>query len=462
MLDAAAAPPTLASEARAIVRLAAPIALAQFGLMALGLVDVAVLGRTSATELGGASIGRSIGFAAVALAIGASSALEPLAAQAIGARDPVAAWRALLGTLVACVLLWIPTSVAAFASTLLLDRLGIDPLLAEGAQRFLLGNVPGMLAFPVFLAAKTFLQASERTTPALVGAILANVANFVVCNVLVRGDEALSAVGLHVTGIPRLGALGAGLASSLSSVLLAAITLVAARRLHRATPHDAAEGVHAPTLAASVRRVLSLGLPVGLQMLAEIGVFSVVAVVAGKLGTVPVAAHQVAISLASFTFMGVLGVSSATAVRVGHAVGAGRQPRRAGLVGIAIGCAFMLLCGAAFVGAPRFLVTLFTSDEDVARLGVSLLVIAAAFQLFDGIQGVAAGALRGAGDVRFAFLANVAAHWMIGFPVALFLAFRAGMGARGLWWGLALGLALVAASLTARFLVVSKRRLVRQ
>lgn len=447
--------PTIGSEALANVRLAAPIALAQFGLMLLGLVDVAVLGRTSASELGGASIGRSIGFAAVALSIGASSALEPLAAQAIGARETATAWRSLLGTLAACTLLWIPTSAAALASTWLLAPLGIEPPLVESARAFLYGHLPGMLAFPVFLAAKTFLQAQYRTSPALVGAVVANVVNFVVCNVLVRGDDALADVGLHVSGLPKLGALGAGLASSVSSALLAGIVVVAALRVRATTPRSE-DDAHVVPLAASVRRVLRLGLPIGLQMLAEIGVFSVVAVVAGKLGTVPVAAHQVAISLASFTFMGVLGVSSATAVRVGHAVGEGRHARRAGLVGIALGAAFMVLCGAVFLGAPRLLVSLFTHDQAVVDLGVSLLGVAAAFQLFDGVQGVAAGALRGAADVRFPFVVNVAAHWLVGLPLALFFAFTLGWGAPGLWWGLLVGLALVAAALLFRVLSVMR------
>lgn len=463
--DSGPGPDSIAGEALAVLRLSAPIALAQFGLMALGLVDVAVLGRTSAAELGGASVGRSIGFAASALAIGTSSALEPLAAQALGAKETEAAWQSLGGTLAACALLWVPSVAVSLLSTYALGPLGIDPALATSARAFLVGNAPGMLAFPVFLAAKTFLQAHYRTGPALLGALVANVVNLVACNVLVRGDEALGSIGLGPWGLPRLGALGAGISSSLSTVLLAAIALASSRSTQaraRAAPGSSSVPVVASSLVASTRRVLTIGIPIGLQMLAEIGVFSIVGVVAGRLGTVPVAAHQVAISLASFTFMGVLGISGATAVRVGRAVGAGDPPRRAGLVGIAMGAAFMLVSGAVFVGAPRALVGLFTNDDAVVDLGVSLLGVAAAFQLFDGVQGVAAGALRGAGDVRFAFVANAAAHWVLGFPVALLLAFPFGLGARGLWWGLALGLALVAAALTARFVVVTRGHLARR
>jgi MATE family multidrug resistance protein len=204
-----------------------------------------------------------------------------------------------------------------------------------------------------------------------------------------------------------------------------------------------------------VQKVLGLGAPIGLQLLAEIGVFSVVAVLAGRLGKVAVSAHHIAIGLASFTFMGVLGISGATAVRVGHAVGEGRSPRSPGLLGIGMGAAFMACSSALFLLAPRPLVALFTDDPAVLDLGARLMRIAAAFQLFDGVQGVAAGALRGAGDVRFAFLANVAAHWLVGFPLALVLAFTLDLGALGLWWGLLAGLGLVSALLLARFLRIA-------
>lgn len=437
------------AEAATIVRLAAPIALAQFAITALGLVDVAVLGHSSAAELGGAAIGRSIAFVAVALGLGAAGALEPLASQAVGAGEPLTAWRALRATLWGCVIVWAPSAVLAYASTWALVPLGIEPDLVPIARAFLLPQLPGMLLFSIFLAAKTYLQAHKATMPSVVAAGVANLVNLVVCNVLVRGDEALVALGIGPIGLPRLGAFGAGLASTISSLVLAGWVLVAA---YRQRPRVDAE--RAPAHAIGVVKVLRLGAPVGFQLLAEIGVFSFVAVIAGRLGKVPVSAHQIAIGLSSFTFMGVLGISGASAVRVGHAIGEGRSPRTAGLVGIALGAGFMAVCAAMFVVFPRPLVALFTQDPATAELAARLLLVAAAFQLFDGIQGVAAGALRGAADVRFPFVVNVAAHWFVGLPLALFLAFGLGWGAPGLWWGLLVGLALVAAALLWRFVVV--------
>jgi MATE family multidrug resistance protein len=437
------------SELETIARLALPIALAQFGLTLLGLVDVAVLGQVSAAELGGASIGRSIGFAGLALGIGAAAALEPLAAQAIGADEPHVAWRAFVATTTACAILWVPCSLLTIAATWLLVPIGIAPELVVPCRAFLIAQTPGLLLFPIFLAAKTFLQAHKRTWPALASAIAANVVNVVVCNVLVRGEIPLGRFGRVAVGIPSLGAFGAGLASTISSFVLVGVVLVVILPMR---PRLAAD----PAAEVTVTKVLRLGMPIGFQLLAEIGVFSVVGVLAGRLGKVAVSAHHIAIGLASFTFMGVLGVSGATAVRVGHAVGERRSPRRAGLIGIGMGAGFMACSSALFLTTPRPLVALFTDDPAILDLGVALLRIAAAFQLFDGIQGVAAGALRGAGDVRFAFVVNVAAHWLVGFPLALVLAFGLGMGAPGLWWGLLVGLALVGGLLLWRFVVIAK------
>ena len=438
------------SEVGILARLALPIALAQFGLTLFGLVDVAILGHVSAAELGGASIGRSVGFAGLALGIGAAAALEPLAAQAIGANEPHVAWRAFVATTLASAMIWVPCSAATIASTWLLVPMGIAPELIGPCRAFLIGQTPGLLVLPLFLAAKTFLQAHKRTWPALAAAIVANVVNVVVCNALVRGEIPLGRFGRIAVGIPPMGAFGAGLASSVSSMVLYGGVLLAVLPMKPARPTGASADV-------SVGKVLRVGMPIGLQLLAEIGVFSLVAVLAGRLGKVAVSAHHIAIGLASFTFMGVLGVSSATSVRVGHAVGEKRSPRRAGLIGIAMGAAFMACSSTLFLTKPRLLVAIFTDDPEITALGVTLLGIAAAFQLFDGVQGVAAGALRGAGDVRFAFLANVAAHWFVGFPLALVLGFRLGLGAPGLWWGLLTGLALVAGLLLWRFLVISKR-----
>jgi len=439
------------AELKSLVRLALPIAIAQLGLVSMSLVDTAVIGRVSVNDLAGAGIGRSIGFAAVVVGVGVTTGLEPMAAQAIGAGDHGKAWRSYVANLKGALLLWAPSIVAAFAVTLSLPLLGVDAAVITRVRLYLLGQAPGFGLMLVFMSSKTFLQAHGVTRPALVGSVVANVVNLVVSNLLVRGDDALRAVGLGPIGLKGLGALGGGIAFSVSCVVLLAFVGGSALRYRSREP-----GPPVP-----LRRVYHLGVPVGLQLLAEMGIFSLVALLSGALGPEVASAHQVAIGMASFTFMGALGVSGATAVRVGHAIGAGTSPRRAGILGIALGAAVMTVGAVAFTAFPRTLVSAFTSDERVIAIGVDLLRIAALFQLFDGVQAVAAGALRGAGDVRFPFVANVLGHWFVGFPVALVLGFAMHGGARGLWWGLTCGLVVVSVALAMRFASISRRIIVR-
>lgn len=433
-----------ADELRALARLALPIAVAQIALMTMGLVDTAILGHTSKDALAGAAIGRNLGFFAQTLMMGVALALETLASQALGAGERGGARAALRGTLKALCVLWPFAMVFALGLSLLLGPLGVEASAIPTARLFMIGQAPSLLFFTVFLAAKTYLQAHGLTRPALVAAVVANAVNVVVCAVLVRGSATL--------GVPALGALGSGIAMSIASGVLAAIVLYAAWRVDH--------GVEEPA-PPTFMKLARTGMPIGLTMSAEIGVFVLAAMLAGRLGNAVTAAHQVAIGIASFTFMGALGVSGATAVRVGRAVGEGVSARRRGMLGIALGAAVMTVGVVAFAAVPRALVGLFSSDPDVIALGTTLVRIAAVFQLFDGVQCVANGALRGAGDLRFAFAGSVLGYWLVGLPVALALGFGAGMGAAGIWWGLTVGLVLVAVVLTVRFWITSGRVLSR-
>jgi MATE family multidrug resistance protein len=452
-MSAATAPSHLRvrDEARALGRLAAPIAAAQFALMAMGLVDIAVLGRVSKVDLAAAALGRNIGFTAQTLSMGLAMALEPLASQAVGAGDERRAWRALTATLRTIALAWGPTVLVALAGTLALPAIGVAPAVVARTRVFVIAWAPGLLAFPAFIAAKTFLQAHQRTRPALVAAIVANVVNVVVCSLLVRGDDALAAVGLPRVGLPRLGALGSGIALSVGGVLLAAMVLRAAAAVR---PRDVES---AP--AVSRREVVRMGLPVGAQMLAEVGVFALVSVLTGHFGSAVVSANQIALGLASFTFMGALGVSGATAVRVGHAVGRAdrRGARRSGLTGIALGAAAMGTGAVLFATAPTVLVRLFTHDREIVAIGSALVRVAAVFQLFDGMQAVGAGALRGAGDVRFAFGGGLLSYWLVGLPLALYFGFARGHAALGMWWGLSASLIAAALIFLLRFAALTRR-----
>ncbi|WP_437907281.1 MATE family efflux transporter [Sorangium sp. So ce327] len=441
------------SELRALARLALPIAVAQAGLVAMALVDVAIVGRVSVNELASCAMGRTIVHTSNALGMGVSAAVDPLASQAIGAGRPGLAWAALRATLRASLLVSVVAFGAALAATFALAPMGVDPALVPGVRRYILGHALWIFLWPVFLAGKNFLQAHGATRPALVAVVAANAVNVVACNLMVRGDEALRWVGLPPLGLPQLGALGAGLAASLASAVLSSIVLFAAGR-RRGAPREE-DG------AVPVAVVYRLGVPIGLQLLAEVGVFGMTALLAGRLGATVVSAHQIAIGLASFTFMGAIGVGGATAVRVGRAVGAGRSPLRAGVLGLLLGAGLMCVSASMYAAFPRALIGAFTPDADVLAIGVPLLRIAALFQLFDGVQAVAAGALRGAGDVRFPFWANLGAHWAFGLPLSIGLAFGLDLGVRGLWFGLTAGLIAVAGGLSARFVRLARAPLAR-
>ena len=204
---------------------------------------------------------------------------------------------------------------------------------------------------------------------------------------------------------------------------------------------------------ADLREVFRFGLPVGGQLFAEVGIFGVATIVAASMGTLPVAAHTIALNLCSFTFSLAVGVGAATSVRVGHAVGAGDLglARRRGLIGLASGLTVMGALALGLVAAPRQIAGLLTDQPEVIAATVPLLVIAAIFQLSDGTQAIAAGALRGLGDTRATFIGNVVGHYGVGLVISLGLGFSAGMGVVGLWWGLSAGLTVTALVLVVRF-----------
>jgi MATE family multidrug resistance protein len=447
-----------AHEIRETLRLAVPIAFAQVALMTMGLVDAAMVGRVSAADLSAVSIGNALFFLMQCTPMGVTLAVEPLASQAVGAGDVERAWHSLRAGIAACLLLSVPTILLTALSPVLLGVLGVDPAVLPAARSFVLARLPGVPLWLLFMAGKAYLEARGLTRPMLIGGWLANVCNVVVVGLLVFGDGALVKLGLPAMGLPALGSLGAGIGTSVSTGLLAAIALYAA---WRARPEGASFLGGWTELADTTRKLLRVGVPIGLQLVTEAGVFTLVTVLAGRLGAQTSAAHQIGIGLASYTYMGVLGISSATAVRVGRAIGAGEEhgPRRAWLVGEGLVILYMGACGITFLVIPAPLARLFTPDPQVVAVAVKLLGIAAAFQVFDGIQGVAGGALRGAADTRFASWANIGCHWCVGLPLALVFGFTMHKGAIGLWWGLLVGLVAASVALAGRFWRISARRI---
>lgn len=441
-------------ELRALLALTAPIALTNFGTLLLGLVDTAVVGRLGETALAAVGLGSAVFFTVCVAGLGWMLALDPLIAQAVGAREGGRAQHVLIQGLWVALLGALPVSLAIVGAGALLETAGIEPETAAQTHAYLHARLPAVLPWMMLAASRAFLQARTTTRPLVVGVVVANVINLPLTWVLVFGDRALTDLGLPALGVPTMGTAGAGLASAVATFAQLFIALFAVRALWQR------EGSRSYRPDGTiVWQVLRLGTPIGLSLLAEVLSFSIVAVLMGNLGRRSLASHNVAIALASATFQMALALGAAASVRVGHAIGRedAEGTRRAGLVAIASGGSCMILSAIAFITIPRPLARILTDEVGVIEATVPLLVVAAAFQLSDGVQAVAAGVLRGAGDTTVPLLANLAGHYAIGIPIGASLAFGAGWGAVGLWWGLSAGLTAVAILLTVRFWMLSRR-----
>lgn len=442
----------LRAELAALWKLAAPLALASAGWALMGVVDTAVAGHAGPAVQGGTGLGNSLFFAVAVLGLGTMMGLDPLVAQAMGAGDRLRArrllWQGLWLALAISALLALPLALLSGA----LSWAGVVPEVAREAAHFLLVRLVGLPAVLFYGALRAYLQGQGRTRPLLLSMLVANLVNLPLAVLFVLGGAGLPGWAGPLRQVPALGSAGSALATTLVTVVQAAVLALAARE-----PRGPPPVPRRPDRTA-IRQALRVGLPIGLHSAAEVGVFALVGVLAGRLGAVPLGAHQIVLSVATLSFTLAMGIGSAASVRVGWSVGAGDTPaaRRAGLTAFASGGVSMGVAGLLFVLLPGPLARLFTSDAAVAGEASRLFLVAAVFQISDGLQGTGAGVLRGAGDTRFTFAANMVGHWLLGLPVALWLGIHLGLGVTGLWWGLCAGLSVVAAALLLRFLRISR------
>ncbi|HSL72546.1 MAG TPA: MATE family efflux transporter [Longimicrobiales bacterium] len=426
-------------ELRGLVALAVPIATVQVGLMFMGVVDTIMVGHVSASALAAVAVGNTYFFIAAVFGMGVLMALDPIVSQAVGAHDEPAIARAVQrGFLIAAVITAWTALVLFFAEPAL--RMLKQPAEVIGpAARYSRVLIPGAFPFFAFVVVRQSLQSMTVIRPIILAIIIGNLCNIALNWVLIFGHF----------GFQAMGVAGAAWATSVSRLLLFLIVLAAGwPALHqyvRPWRRDAFE-------LAPVVRMLRLGAPIGLHTLLEYGAFACVMIAMGMLGTVQVASHQVAINLASLTFMVPLGVAQAGGVLVGQAVGRGDSvhARRAAGGAVLLGAGFMTGTAVAFLTIPRFLAGIYTSDPAVLALSVSLIQIAGVFQIFDGLQVVGAGVLRGVGDTRVPMMVGLIGFWLIGVPASAYLGLATSAGARGLWWGLVVGLAVVGVFLVIR------------
>jgi MATE family multidrug resistance protein len=427
---------TLRTELRPTLRLAVPLVLAELGWMSMAIVDTMMVGHlpNSATAMGAVSLGSNIFIVLALFGGGLLLGLDTLVSQAFGAGKREDCHRSLVNAIYLSIALTPFLAAPVWLLPSLLGGMHVDPGVLALAIPYSKALVAGLFPLLLYFAVRRCLQAMNMVKPVAFALISANLVNALGNWILVYGKF----------GVRAMGTVGSGWSTAIARSYMAGVLvgyLLWYDRKHRTELLKTPVDIDLPR----IRRLITLGLPAALQFTLESGVFALVTALIARLGAVPLASHQIALNTVAFTYMVPLGVASAAAVRVGQALGR-KDPRGAGDAGgtaILLGAAFMTCAGAALLLFPRWIARLYTPDEVVIRSTFRLLAAGAAFQLFDGIQTVATGALRGAGDTRTPMLCHFTAYWIIGLPLGAWLCFRRGWGAFGLWAGLSLALILI-------------------
>jgi MATE family multidrug resistance protein len=424
------------TELRAMLVLSAPLVLAELGWMAMGIEDTMFVGRIGAEAIGAISVGTTIFYTIAILAGGLLLGLDTVVSQAFGASNADDRRRSLVNGLWLTLALIPIVMLAVRGMLIVLAMFGMSPGVLRQVvpyMRTLNWSTPPLL---LFFCLRRFLQAIGHARPVMIAIIAANLLNIAGNWIFVFG---------HL-GMPRLGAVGSAWSTVMARILMLAIVSIA---LLRAEP-----GIVTFQWRPNLRRLrdlLRLGVPAAGQMGAEMIVWTSATVLAGRLAADSLAGHQIAMTTVSTTFMIPLGISSAAAVRVGNGLGRGdpAAAARSGWMALGLGAAVMSVCGLVLLLVPQAIARVFTPDIAIIAAAVPLLRIAAFFQLFDGLQVVTTGALRGAGNTATPMICHLVGYGIIGLPLGAVLCFREGMGAIGLWIGLSTGLILIGIALAA-------------
>lgn len=436
-----------ASELKATLGIALPLAGAQLSQVLMGFISAAMMGRLGGDAFAAGGLGAALYFTVVLVFQGLLTAVGPLVAHERGAGAETRIGSIVgHGMLIALVLAAI--GIAAMSRIdMALTAIGHPPALVAATVRYLDAAIWGLPAGLGFALLRTYLAALSRTWPVMVLLVVCLAFDAALTYALVFGE----------LGAPALAVAGAGYAGAATQWVMFGGLAVYAATQPGLRDHRVLGALRRPSWPAAAA-ILRLGWPIAGMIAVEVGVFTGTALLAGRLGTASLAAHQIAIGIVSLTFMVPLAFTHAATVRVALAIGAGRvhAARNAGIVAFLCGVGFMAAMAVILLLEPGAIVALYLDRDDPANaaaiaIALRLLFIAALFQIFDGAQTIAIGALRGLKDTRMPLLFGAIGYWAIGVPVGWLLAFPLHLGAIGLWWGLALGLAAVAIPLGLRF-----------
>jgi multidrug resistance protein, MATE family len=428
--------PIFRQELRPTLRLALPLILAEIGWMSMVIVDTMMVGRlpNSAESIGAVSISSSLFIVFVFFGEGLLIGLDTLVSQAFGAGHREDCHRSFVNGLYLSFAIAPFLAIPVWIIPRYFESFGVTHPVAVLAAPYMRTLSAGLVPLLLYFAVRRTLQGMNMVRPIAFALVTANLINFLGNYILIFGK-----LGFHAYGVT-----GSGIATCISRAYLA-LVLVAYLLWYDARHKTELLSTPLQPDLARIRQLIALGLPAALQLTAEVSVFALVASLIARLGAIAQAGHQIALNTVAFTYMVPLGLSSAAAVRVGQALGR-RSPtdaRNAGNTAILLGASFMSAMSVVLLIFPRYIARLYTADETVIHSASTLLIAGAAFQLFDGLQTVATGALRGTGDTRTPMLCHFSAYWLIGLPLGTYLCFRRHWGALGLWVGLSLSLILI-------------------
>ena len=429
-------------ELRSLIALAVPVVLSELGWMAQGVVDTIMVGRLGPAAIGAVALGNAVCYTPSLFGIGLLLGLDTLVAQAYGRKDYNDCHRWLAQGIYLAMAVTPLVMASVWLASFGYARFGIAAEVAVPAASYLRILNWGTLPLLIYGASRRYLQGVGQVRVVTVTFVGANLLNWLGNWVLIYGKW----------GAPRMGVDGSALSTVLARLFLALALVGFAWRYERQRGHPLFQHWAGPDLA-KLKQLVRLGAPAAGQIVLEVGAWNLATLAAGWLTPVDLATHQIALNYAALTYMVPLGISAAAAVSVGHAVGAGdpARARRAGWLALGLGTGFMLLAAVVFLVAPGPLIALYTTDARVMAVGPGLLLLAAAFQIFDGIQTVSTGALRGLGETRAPMVANLVGYWVLGLPLGLGLCFALKWGIYGLWIGLTLALVVIASTLLVRW-----------
>jgi len=446
---------TLTSKANnlpVLLKLAGPIAFSQVAQTSMGFVDTVVVGRLGAESLAGISLGSMIHFTVLLLCLGTVLAVGPLVSQAVGAQNNRDIRRYTRQGLWLATFLTPVVMAVDWSASYWLASLGQPSGVVTIAGEYMRAVSWSVLPFLAFGAIRSWLEALNRPLPVTFIAVSAVFVNLLGNYIFVYGHF----------GVPAFGAVGAGYATTLSYFYMVCALIGYSLNVESLKSYRLFDKWRAPNFSY-LKELFKVGAPMGITFGIESGLFMITAILIGQLGTVPLAAHQIALQLASLSFMIPLSVALASTIRVGNLVGAKAyaSAKHAGWLAIVIGALVMCVSAIVFMTIPNPLIALFlgakaaTTERAVATLAVKLLALAGLFQLVDGIQATAGGALRGLKDTFWPMLIGLFSYWAVGLTVGYSLSLK--QGAQGLWIGLVVGLAVAAILLVARWNRLSNR-----